>query len=76
MVDRIRIIKHEPVPGCGSFEERYPDRPSQYFYWDDIPARRLRPETMDREYGAGECKGGSKGRRLVTQLIGTKMIHI
>ena len=29
---------------------RYPDgRPSQYFYWDDIPARRLRPETLDRE---------------------------
>jgi hypothetical protein len=50
MSDRIRIIKHEAVPGCGSFEVRFPDdRPSQYFYWDDIPARRLRPETLDRE---------------------------
>jgi hypothetical protein len=28
----IRIIKHEAVPGCGSFESD--DRPSQYFYWD------------------------------------------
>jgi hypothetical protein len=41
-----RIIKHEAVPQCGSFEVRFPDdRPSQYFYWDDIPARRMRPET-------------------------------
>ena len=45
MSDRIRIIKHEAVPQCGSFEVRFPDdRPSQYFYWDDIPARRMRPE--------------------------------
>jgi hypothetical protein len=50
MSDRIRIIKHEAVPGCGSFEVRFPDdRPSQYFYWDDLPSRRLRPETLDRE---------------------------
>jgi hypothetical protein len=29
----IRIIKHEVVPKCGSFEVRFPDgRPSQYFY--------------------------------------------
>jgi hypothetical protein len=48
--DRIRIIKHEAVPGCGSFEVRFPDdRPSRYFYWDEIPARRMRPETLDRE---------------------------
>jgi len=40
MFDRIRIIKHEAVPDCGSFEVQLPDRPSQYFYWDDIPARR------------------------------------
>jgi hypothetical protein len=47
---RIRIIKHEAVPGCRSFEVRYADgRPSQFFHWDDIPARRLRPETLDRE---------------------------
>jgi hypothetical protein len=37
-----------PSP-TGSFEVRFPDKPSQYFYWDDIPARRLRPETLDRE---------------------------
>jgi hypothetical protein len=25
MTDRIRLIKHEAVPGCGSFEVRFPD---------------------------------------------------
>jgi hypothetical protein len=48
MPDRIRIIKHEPVPDTGSFEVRFPDgRPSRFFYWDDIPGRRLRPEQVD-----------------------------
>ena len=31
-------------------------RPSQYFYWDDIPARRLRPETLDRETALEQAK--------------------
>jgi hypothetical protein len=38
MADRIRIIPHEAVPLCGSFEVRFPDgRPSQFSYWDDMP---------------------------------------
>src|SRR3954470_12884933 len=45
---RIRIIKHEVVPGCGSFEVRFAGRPSQYFYWDDLPSRRLSPDMLDR----------------------------
>jgi hypothetical protein len=41
----VRLIKHEVVPKCGSFEVRFSDgRPSKYFYWDDVPGRRLRPE--------------------------------
>jgi hypothetical protein len=59
--NRIRIIKHEVVPGGGSFEVRFSDdRPSQYFYWDDIPARRLRPETLDRETALKEAKGAAR----------------
>lgn len=55
--DRVRIIKHEAIPGCGSFEVRYPDdRPSVYFYWDDLPSRRLRPETLDRETALEKAK--------------------
>jgi hypothetical protein len=56
-----RIIKHEAVPGCGSFEVRYPDdRPSRYFYWDDIPARRLRPDTLDREAALEQAKAAAR----------------
>jgi hypothetical protein len=54
---RIRIIKHEAVPGCGSLRGDYADdRLSQYFYWDDIPARRMRPETLDRENALKKAK--------------------
>ena len=57
MTDRIRILKHEAVPGCGSFEVRFPDdRPSQYFYRDDEKSRRLRPETLDRETALEQAK--------------------
>jgi hypothetical protein len=54
--------KHEAVPECGSFEVRFPDdRPSQYFYWDDIPARRMRPETLDRETALEKAKAVARG---------------
>ena len=50
MTDRVRLIKHEIVAGRGSFEIRYADGgPSKFFYFDDLPSRRLRPETLDRE---------------------------
>jgi len=44
----VRIIRHSIVPNCGSFEVRTPEG-STYFYWDDIPGRRLRPEQVDQE---------------------------
>jgi hypothetical protein len=60
-IARVRIIKHEAVPGCGSFEVRYADdRPSRYFYWDDIAARRLRPETLDRETALKQAKAAAR----------------
>jgi hypothetical protein len=64
MTDRIRIIKHEAVPQCGSFEVRFPDdRPSQYFYFDDLPSRRLRPETLDRETAQEKAKAVARAAR-------------
>ncbi|MBR1086281.1 hypothetical protein JQ621_02190 [Bradyrhizobium manausense] len=46
----VRIIKHETVPGTGSYEVRFADgRRSRYFYFDDLPSRRLRPGQMPRE---------------------------
>ena len=50
MANRIRIIKHEAVPRCGNFEVRFTDgRASKFFYWDDLPTRRLRPEILNRQ---------------------------
>jgi hypothetical protein len=52
-----RLIKHEAVPGTGSYEVRYSDgRPSQYFYWDDDPGRRLDPNTLTGEQALEQAK--------------------
>ena len=65
MPDRIRIIKHEAVPQCGSVEVRFPDdRPSQYFYWDDIPACRMRPETLDRKAALEKAKAAARAAQI------------
>jgi hypothetical protein len=37
---RVRLIKHEAVPNCGSYEIRFPDgRASRFIYWDDLAGR-------------------------------------
>ncbi|MGA7808286.1 hypothetical protein [Bradyrhizobium sp.] len=60
----IRIIKHEAVPKCGSFEVRFADgRPSEYFYWDDEPGRRLRPEQLDSEEALRRAKARARSVR-------------
>jgi hypothetical protein len=47
MTDRIRILRHEAVPNCGSYEVRIPDgRASVFFYWDDVPGRQLQPDRL------------------------------
>jgi len=57
MTDRIRIIRHEPVPKCGSYEVRFPDgRPSKYFYWEDIPGSRRSPDQADSKQALEEAK--------------------
>jgi hypothetical protein len=54
---QIRIIKHEAVADCGSFEVRFADgRASRFFYWDDLPGRRMRLEILTRA-GAGAGQG-------------------
>jgi hypothetical protein len=55
--ERIRIIRHEAVPKRGSYEVRFPDgRPSKYFYWEEIPGRRLRSEQVDSKQALEEAK--------------------
>jgi hypothetical protein len=72
ITDRIRIIKHEAAPQCGSFEVRFDDgRRSKYFYWDDLPGRRMRPEILTREAALEAAKTlarGRSGRRAVKRL--------
>jgi hypothetical protein len=67
MNDRVLIIKHEAVPECGSFEVRYPEgRPLVYFYWDDVPSRRLvRPETLDRETALEQAKAVARAAQEI-----------
>lgn len=46
----VRLFEHEAVPGTGSFEVCFADgRTSVYFYFDDLPSRRLRSEQTVRE---------------------------
>jgi len=64
MTDGIRIIKHEAVPMCGSFEVRFPDdRPPRYFYWDDVPSRRLRPDTLTSEQALEQARAFARAER-------------
>jgi hypothetical protein len=59
----VRLIKHEAVPKCGSYEVRFADgRPSRYFYWDDVAGRRLRPELVDSERALEQAKAFARSR--------------
>jgi len=63
-VSTVRLIKHEAVPKCGSFEARFADRtPSKYFYWDDITGRRLRPEQVDSKEALDKPKSFARAKR-------------
>jgi hypothetical protein len=51
----VRSIKRKVIPQRGSFEVRFPDgSPSRYWYSDDLPSRRLRPDHERRCPGAGQ----------------------
>jgi hypothetical protein len=63
MANPIRILKHEAVPGCGSFEVRLPGRTPQFFYFDDLVGRRLRPETLTREQALEQAKALARAER-------------
>jgi hypothetical protein len=43
---KVRPIKHEAVPKCGSYEVRVEGRRSRFFYWEDLPSRRPRSEQL------------------------------
>ena len=47
MTDRIRIIKHEAVPGCGSFEVRFADAMERWFVENDPEGVAFEYEVLD-----------------------------
>jgi hypothetical protein len=68
-----RLIKHEAIPNCGSYEVRYSDgRPSRYFYWDDLPGRRLDSITLTGEQTLEKAKAVARAMRDKSRKQGTK----
>jgi hypothetical protein len=64
MPDRIRILKHEAVPKCGSYEVRFEDgRESRFFYFDDVPGRRLRRELLTSEQALEQAMASARAER-------------
>ena len=60
----VRLIKHEAVPETGSYEVRFSDgRPSKFFYWDDIPGRRVRSDQLDSKRALQEAQAFARGMR-------------
>ena len=60
----IRIIKHEAVPKCGSFEVRFANgRESKFFYWDDLLSRRVRPDIFTREQALELARAFARAER-------------
>jgi hypothetical protein len=67
MPNRIRIIRHEAVPKSGSFEVRFADgREPKFFYFDDILARRLRPDILTSEEALEQAKALARAERDIT----------
>jgi len=62
MPDPVRIIKHEAVPGSGSFEVCWPGG-QRFFYWDDLAGRRLRPDLLTRDQALEQAKALARAER-------------
>ncbi|MDA9507090.1 hypothetical protein XI09_21145 [Bradyrhizobium sp. CCBAU 11386] len=71
MTAPITIKKHEAVPDTGSYEVRFADgRPSVYFYWDDLPGRRLQPDLLTRSEAEAKAKAKELARIERDKLAG------
>jgi hypothetical protein len=57
----VRLIKHETVPKCGSYEVRVDGGRSRFFYYENDPSRRLRPEQSSREEALELAKSLARG---------------
>jgi len=57
----VRLIRHEAVKDCGSFEVCVAGMRSRFFYYENDPSRRLRPEQMTREQALELARSLARG---------------
>jgi hypothetical protein len=56
------------VPDTGSYEVKFADgRPSQFFYFDDVAGRRLRPDILTSEQALEQAKALARSARDTTE---------
>jgi hypothetical protein len=54
----------EALPTCGSYEVRFQEgSESRFFYWDDLPSRRVRPDIFTREQALELAKAFARAVR-------------
>ena len=64
MTSQIRLIKHEVIPDCGSYEVRFPDsRPSKYFCFENLSSRRLRPDLVEQPIAEQDAKAFARAEQ-------------
>jgi hypothetical protein len=61
----VRLIKHEAVPQCGSYEVCVDGLRSRHFYWEDLPSRRLRSEQMTGQEALELAKSRARGLSMI-----------
>ncbi len=60
----VHLRKDEAVRDCGSYEVWFDDgRPSKFFYFDDLPNRRLRPDIMTKAQAADAAQAFARAER-------------
>ena len=60
----VHLRKHEAVRDCGSYEVWFDDgRPSKFFYFDDLPNRRLQPDIMTKAQAAEAAQAFARAER-------------
>jgi len=64
----VHLRKHEAVQDSGSFEVWFDDgRPSKFFYFDDRPNRRLRPDVMTKAQASEAAQAFARAERDKTE---------
>ena len=58
-----RSRRHEGVKDSGSFEVRFPDGRREFFYWDDVASRRVRPDMLTSEQPLEQARALARAER-------------